>query len=367
MPVPGRASPDGTRRFRDRSVADRAIVPEHFREGPGGLVLSSLGLGTYIGAPDGPTDLSVEQAVTICLSSGRANVLDTAINYRHQRAERSVGRALGRLLAKGETTRDAVFLATKSGYLAPDGESTVPPDRWIYEELVRPGALDPSDVVDQCHAMSRSFLIDQFERSRANLGVETVDLLYLHNGPDAQIPAIGREAFLDRLREAFSTYETLRDRGALGAYGLATWDSLRSPRGHPSYLPLEAAVRIAREVGGEAHGFAYVQFPFNLAMPEAATFPNQPVDGAAVPLFSAARKLGLACFTSVPLLQGQLARSGPKRARLSPAQTALQFARSAPGNLAALVGQKSPDHLSENLELAVRPPWDRAAFEALLT
>ena len=98
----------------------------HFRAAPGRLALSSLGLGTYIGPPDATTDLAVEHSVAVCLTSGRVNVLDTAINYRHQRAERSVGRALARLLEKGEITRDEVFLATKSGYFAPSKSSNRP-------------------------------------------------------------------------------------------------------------------------------------------------------------------------------------------------------------------------------------------------
>jgi aryl-alcohol dehydrogenase-like predicted oxidoreductase len=367
MPVAGRATPGGTQRFRDRAVTERAIAFEHFREAPGGLHLSSIGLGTYIGAPDAATDSAVEQAVTVCLTSGRVNLLDTAINYRYQRAERSIGRALSRVFAKGEVARESVFVATKNGYFAPDAESRIPADRWISEELVRPGILDPADVVDGCHAMSRTYLADQFERSRSNLGLESVDLLYLHNAPDAQIPVIGRDAFLGRLEEAFRLYEELRDRGRLGAYGMATWNSLRAPRTDPSYFPLDAAVRVARKVGGEHHGFRYVQFPFNVAMPEAAVRANQPVGGDVAPLFAAAAKLGVACLTSVPLLQGRLARSGPKRTGLTPAQTALQFARSAPGSLAALVGQKSPTHLSENLDVAVRRPWDRATFDSVLT
>ncbi|MFY9716888.1 MAG: aldo/keto reductase [Thermoplasmata archaeon] len=367
MPLPGLATVEGTQQFRDRAVSQRAIAFEHFRSAPGGLSLSSLGLGTYIGAPDAPTDYAVEQAVTVSVASGRVNVLDTAINYRHQRAERSIGRALGRLVAKGEVPRASVFVATKSGYFAPDGESKTPPDRWIEEQLVRPGILDPADIVDGCHSMSRSYLLDQFERSRTNLGLEAIDLVYLHNAPDAQIPSIGREAFLGRLEEAFRVYEELRDARRLGSYGLATWDSLRAPKSDPSYLPLETAARLARKVGGEEHGFRFVQFPFNVAMPEAATLANQPAGKGVEPLFSAAGKLGIACFTSIPLMQGRLARSGPKRSGLSSAQTALQFARSAPGSLAALVGQKDPVHLSENLELAVRRPWDRATFESLLT
>lgn len=356
----------GTSRFRDRALSARRLPAEHFREAPGELFLSSVGLGTYIGAPDAPTDLAVEQAVTVCLTSGRVNVLDTAINYRHQRAERSIGRAVARLIDRGEVARDEVFVATKNGYLAPDAESPTSPDRWVDEELVRPGILRPDDIVDGCHAMSTSYLTDQFERSRRNLGLAAVDLLYLHNAPDAQIPAVGLDEFAARLRDVFRLYERFRDQGRLGAYGLATWDCLRARPDDPAFYALESAVRVARDVGGEDHGFRFVQFPFNIAMPEAVTLHNQPVAGERVTLFDAARRLGVSCFTSVPLVQGQLARSGPKRNGLSPAQTALQFARSAPGTLGPLVGQKRSEHLSENLEIASRPPWDREQFLALL-
>jgi len=356
MALAGCATPSGTRRFRDRAVRDRSLPPEHFRAAPGGLTLSSLGLGTYIGPPDGATDLAVEQAVTICLTSTRVNVVDTAINYRHQRAERSIGRALARVVERSDASRDEIFLSSKNGYLAPDSESALSPTLWIEEELVRKGALNPDDVVDGSHAMSRSFLEDQFRRSRANLGVETIDLLYLHNATDAQLAIVGRDAFRARLEEAFRLYEELRDRGQLVAYGLATWESLRAPPGDPGHFSLESAVQLARKVGGADHGLKFVQFPFNVGMPEAATFANQRVDGRAYPLFDAASRLGVACFTSVPLFQGQLARSGPRRDGLSAAQTALQFARSAPGTLGALVGQKEAHHLAENLELASRPP-----------
>ncbi|MGA7923598.1 MAG: aldo/keto reductase, partial [Thermoplasmata archaeon] len=94
MPLfPGQATAEGTRAFADRSINSGRTVRPHFRKSSTGLDLSSLGLGTYIGPPDAPTDLAVEQAVTVCLQSGRINAIDTAINYRYQRAERSIGRA----------------------------------------------------------------------------------------------------------------------------------------------------------------------------------------------------------------------------------------------------------------------------------
>ena len=364
MALAGRATPKGTAGFRDRAVAERGLPFEHFRDVPGGLALSSLGLGTYIGAPNAPTDVAVEQAVSLCLSSGRVNVLDTAINYRYQRAERSLGRALARLVERGTVARDEVFVATKNGYLSPDGDAGPPSPTWVEDQLVGPGVLDPSDLVDGSHAMSPSFLTDQLDRSLTNLGVEAVDLLYLHNAPDAQLALVGREEFLRRLEAAFSLYEGFRRDGKVGAYGLATWDCLRVAPGRPEHFSLEVAVRLARKVGGEQHGFRFVQFPFSAAMPQAWTEATQPVGGERLSLFAAAARLGVGCFTSVPLLQGRLARGGSKRGGLTPAQTALQFARSAPGTIGPLVGQKRPEHLSENLELAARRPWDEPTFTA---
>jgi aryl-alcohol dehydrogenase-like predicted oxidoreductase len=364
--VEGAATPQGTERFQRRAVEGGRVPAEHFRTTHQGLHLSSLGLGTYIGPPDAETDFAVEQAVGTCLASRRVNVLDTAINYRYQRAERSVGRGLRRLLEAGSVARDEVFVSTKNGYLAPDGESTIPVEAWVERELIEKGTLDPDDIVDGSHAMSVSYLADQFERSRRNLGLETVDLLYLHNAPDAQLALVGWTEFRRRLLDAFALFEGWRTQGRLVAYGLATWECLRAKRTDPGYLSLARAVEVAREAAGEDHGFRFVQFPFNLGMSEAAAVRNQMVGADRMTLFQSAERQRVHCFTSVPLFQGQLARSGFRSGGLSPAQTAIQFARSAPGTLGPLIGQKQPEHLSENLSVADRPPWSAAEFAELL-
>ncbi len=363
--IAGGASAEGTRRFAARG--ERARLPAaHFRTAPGGLTLTSLGLGTYIGRPDARTDAAVEEAVRVSVSSGRINVLDTAINYRYQRAERSVGRALAALLGDGRVAREELFVATKAGYLAPDADLGLDPERYVKEVLLAGGALDARDIVDGSHAMSPTYLADQLERSRRNLGLRTIDLFYLHNAPDAQLPSVGPDEFRERLRRAFELLERRRADGAIGSYGLATWDSLRVPSPDPRHLELEAVVDLAREIGGSAHGFRFVQFPFSVAMPEAAHLRSQTVGGRPRTLFAAAAELGLGVFTSVPLHQGQLARAGPSVEGLSPAQSALQFARSAPGTLAALVGQKRAEHLAENLQVAGLEPWPESTFRQLL-
>lgn len=361
---PGEATAEGTRNFRAKAIHGGRLPAEHFRRGPGDLSLTSLGIGTYLGRPDLATDLQVEAAVRLGITSGRVNVIDTAINYRNQRAERAVGRAVHALIDSERVKRSEVFVATKVGYLAPDGESGVPASEWVRRELIEPGVLDPVDVVEGSHAMSPSYLRDQVDRSRANLGLETLDLVYLHNAPDAQLASLGPERFLERLRLAFSCLEELRSSGVLQSYGLATWASLLAPPDDPGFFPLESAVRLAEELAGPAHGFRFVQFPVNIALPEAVTFANQPVHGVRLPALEAAVRLNLGVFSSVPLMQGELARSGPHYGSLSRAASAIQWARSAPGTIAPLLGLKTPEHLSEGLAVAALPPWPESEFRS---
>lgn len=50
-----------------------------------------MGYGTYLGAPDDLTDMEVFRAAKSLIDCGGINVLDTAINYRCQKAERTIG------------------------------------------------------------------------------------------------------------------------------------------------------------------------------------------------------------------------------------------------------------------------------------
>ena len=106
---PGQATPEGTARFRD--AADAATG--HFRRSPEGLSLSSLGIGTYLGGDDAKTDALYAASVRRALQLG-LNVVDTAINYRYQRSERTVGAAL----RESGHPRDAIVLCSKGGYIA---------------------------------------------------------------------------------------------------------------------------------------------------------------------------------------------------------------------------------------------------------
>lgn len=56
MAIEGYATGEGMRRYRERMVAAGKAHPNHFSERVGGLSLSSIGLGTYLGGYDARTD-----------------------------------------------------------------------------------------------------------------------------------------------------------------------------------------------------------------------------------------------------------------------------------------------------------------------
>jgi aryl-alcohol dehydrogenase-like predicted oxidoreductase len=127
---------------------------------------------------------------------------------------------------------------------------------------------------------------------------------------------------------------------------------------------------IAREVGGAQHHFRFVQLPFNLAMPEALTRPNQNDAGKTMPMVQAARDLGITLVTSAALLQGQLTKNLPpfvySALKLKKeSELALQFARSVPGLTTALVGMSRVEHVQENLALVGVEPASREQFMML--
>ena len=75
-------------------------------------MISSIGIGTYLGEPDSTTDESYTNAIESAVEGG-INILDAAINYRLQRSERSVGSALEKLFAAG-FAREEVLICTKA-------------------------------------------------------------------------------------------------------------------------------------------------------------------------------------------------------------------------------------------------------------
>jgi aryl-alcohol dehydrogenase-like predicted oxidoreductase len=347
--IRGFATAEGTAAYRARLGA--RAVDRHFRSWRG-LTLSSLGIGTYLGAEDEATDRAYQTAVRRALELGW-NVVDSAINYRHQRSERSVGEALRALVTGAAVAREEVLLTTKGGFLPHTAES-----------YLRAGLVEAGDIVGDAHCIAPRFLADQLDRSRANLGVETIDVYFVHN-PETQLDAVDRPTFLTRMRAAFEWLEGAARDGKIRWYGAATWAGFRQPPTARDHLSLPELVGLAREVAGDGHHFGAIQLPYNLAMTEAITLANQRVGRASLPVIQAAERLGLYVMTSASILQGKLARDLPAAlvqvldGLRTDAQRALQFARSTPGVGTALCGMRSLAHVEENAGLVAVPPSEK--------
>ena len=325
------ATSEGTARYRNRFAAFRDAG---FYRTVFGLEVSSLGIGTYLGDADDATDRAYTDALIAAGESG-INVFDSAINYRNQRSERCVGAALQQM------QRDEMVVCTKAGFLTPGAV---------------PESLPREEVAGGMHCMAPDFLADQIDRSRTNLGVDTIDVFYLHN-PETQLGFVDRKEFDGRIRRAFAQLEQLVELGKIRWYGAATWEGFRKK----GALSLDRLAEIATEEGGAEHHFRFIQVPFNLNMVEA--FVERPES-----VLEAAMRLGIAAVASATLLQTEVLAHMPDRvARLLPglatdAQRAIQFTRSTPGISVALVGMSHRKHVAENLEAAAILPAAREDY-----
>jgi aryl-alcohol dehydrogenase-like predicted oxidoreductase len=350
-----RATSEGSARFASRF---QDLAPSFYRPATFGVSVSSIGIGTYLGANTDEDDAAYQAALRRAVSSG-INVIDTAINYRSQRSERAVGAAIQQLLAAGTVTREELVVSSKGGYIPLDRTPPASRDEYrtyVQREFVDQQILRPDEIVGGGHSLAPRFLRYCLAKSRQNLGLRTIDIYYVHN-PGQSAMGSSSDDLRARLRAAFAVLEEAAGRGEINVYGCATWDELRVGPDVRGHIELETLVQIAKELAGDANRFKVVQLPINLAMPEAVRSATQSIGGRPVSALEAASELGLTVIASASLMQGQLTSGLPSalgdhfpNARTD-AQRALEFVRALPGVTSALVGMKNSAHVDENMEV----------------
>lgn len=364
MAISACATLEGTSRYMNRFRDDAAAG--HFRLEQQ-LWLSSIGIGTYLGDYDAATDAHYAEAVLRTLTLG-CNVIDTAANYRFQRSERAIGNALKSAMDSRTFSRDEIVICTKGGYLPFDSEPPTDVHRYIEETFVKTGVAEFTDIVGGSHCMTPAYLQNQIDQSLVNLNLSCIDVYYIHN-PESQLATISRDEFELRLRAAFDALEKNVAAGKIRKYGIATWNGFRVAESAREYHSLERMVEIARDVGGDEHGFGFIQLPLNLAMPEGLVLNNQMCKGKRMSVLEAAGALGVTVVASASLLQGRVAREIPEHIRealgglATDAQTGIQFVRSTPGITTALIGMSRIKHVDENLQLVKIHPVSMAEYE----
>lgn len=410
-PTPPYATVTGTTRYRSRFSG---LASDHFRL-RFGLWCSSIGLGSYLPpgsgggqpiqlhdeqgpivdlgfdlleqapaqtTPDpelGPTAAQTTgylQATQDALQLG-CNVLDTADIYRAGDSEREIGQAVATLIQAHKLRRDETIICTKGGYLTrpdhtPPPIPGLPPAQSADHPPAELLARLAEEIVDgenpeTGHCLAPDYLRWAIDASRRRLGLETIDIYYLHN-PEIQLRQVSPQEFKARMRRAFEQLELEAADKRIRLYGVATWEGLRLDPQDRTYLPLTLLEQLAREVAGEKHRFRFIQFPYNALDRVAFSGRNQPLpnrtdstgDPVFGPLLAAAKQLGIAAVTSAGLAQRRILERLPAQfARAlgewdTRAQAAIQFNRSTPGVTSTLVGMGTPAHVAENMAVAAR-------------
>ncbi|CAI2368852.1 unnamed protein product [Moneuplotes crassus] len=366
-PLAGFATGEGTMKYMERN---NDIIPEENFKTPfnSDLKISSLGVGTYVGAPDDETDYYMYNGIKTSVLSGGINMIDTAINYRYQKSERVVGAVLDSLVNKYGYTRDEFFVATKGGFIADDSQNGIP-GRIIIEDLISEGKLKKEDVIQgNIHCIHPAFLEKQLDLSLKNMNLETVDLYYLHNAYEMQGPNHSSDVVMDRLGAAFEFLESKVEEGKIKNYGMATWLCFRAqPSEEKIYLNLQKVVEMAEKVCGKDNHFNYIQAPINVMMAEAFVepwqeFTEQKGDETVTTkemLVAICNILEINLVSSQPLFQGKLAGlSLPNQMGVeNVAARHLQLIRSIPTRclLSTLVGMKDSKNVKNNLEVVKKP------------
>ena len=360
--ITGYATPEGTKKFAEKQNQDSHKNYKNIHN----LTLSNVGIGTYLGNTDTETDYTVQNAVKKSILGG-INVIDSAINYRAQKAERSVGNAISQLIDNNDISREEIFVSTKNGYVTNDGDIKEDLMQYVMREYGKTGIVKEGDISPGYHCMTLPYLNDQLERSLKNLGLDCIDLMYLHNSVEGQTH-LPREQFLKNLKDVFEFYEKKRKEGKIRFYGMSTWECFRTTPENPLFLQLAEVMDLAVQAGGKEHGFRFIQLPFNLMLDQAYMTKNHNLGGKTVSVLEAAQKFNLGVFTSVPIMQGKLLTANvmPEFGDYSTSVRLLQFVRSTPGVTAPLIGQKSESHVTENMDIMKISPLSESEFNELL-
>ncbi|MBW4556604.1 MAG: aldo/keto reductase [Trichormus sp. ATA11-4-KO1] len=367
MTIPGRVTAAGTRRYREKH---QKYCASNFFYAAGELITSSIGIGTLINQMDEQTDQLMTQAIAESVRCG-VNLIDTSISYGYQQAERSIGKAIYNLLESGEVSRDELIICTKGGVI-PHPENNLAD--WFQHHYVEPSncRINMTDIAASRYCIHPEYLQDQLNRSLKNLGLQTIDVYYIHN-PERQLLEIAPDIFYSKLRAAFEVMEDAVDAGKIAAYGLATWEGFRVPPTSREHLDLAKIKSIAQEVAGNKQDrFRFIQFPLNMVMLEALLSPTQQIAGQKVPILEAAYRLGMIPVASNSIYQGQIAGKIPEHIATAlsdklwtDCQRALQYTRSTPGIATALVGMKGIKHIEENLALKTISSLEINNFQAV--
>lgn len=282
------------------------------------------------------------------------------------KSEKSIGRSLSSLIRDGIISRDEIFICTKNGYITNDADYPgIDVMEYMQNMFISTGLIESKDISSGYNVLNPNYIARCIDKSLLNMHLDTIDLVYIHNAFESWYNDVSREQFFEMLSKVFETYERYRSSNKIRYYGMATWTCFRVQKDNKEYLSLEQVVNLAKQVGGNDHGFRFIQLPYNLAYSEALLLKNQSVGtDKNMSILEAAGKLNVKVFTSIPLFQSRLLGAKiPDYMGLNDQVTKLiQIIRSSPSVIAPLIGFKKPGHVEQDIKVADIPPLNNKEF-----
>lgn len=324
--------------FNNRGIKEKSIKHN------GKFYSLLFGMGTHFGDfTDEHSNLYID-TLSYGLENG-VNFIDTSVNYRGMKSEKDIGTVLDKLINKRKIIkREEIVIATKGGQIYGDCEIDVKPIDYLKEILIPEGILNIEDIntVDgHMHTLVPYFYETTIELSKKNLGVDTIDIHYIHN-PEISRYVLGEEEFYKQLKILVEFYEEQVEKGNIRFYGMSTWKAFICDVNSPWHISIEKVLDVVKEVKGESHHFKFIQIPYNMYNKSAGENKTQLVGKEYYCAIKAAKKLGLDVTISAPLNQCR------DKDDLS-INEKLEFVIETEGIYALIIGSKTKKHLIENL------------------
>lgn len=339
------------------------------------LIFSKLGLGTFNKEPYKEENYIFHyiEGVKQAIRSG-INLIDTASNYRYGQSEKEIGIAIKELMQENEVKREELIICSKGGFIQLSYPFPSNPYSWIQENIIDKKFATQDDIELDQHCMTPDFLEWSCKESLKNLGVDCLDIYFLHN-PEMQLQKLGYRKFLKKIESIFTRFEKMVAQGLIKNYGIAAWNAFTNKKDSGEHINLEDLVNIALKVGGENHHFNYIQTPFNMGKTSIYTMPTQSVKDEECTLLQAAYRMKIGVISSSSLLQMNLFKKSftaevgylmdSSMILENDIQLALQFCRSTPGIISSLFASKTPVHIKKNVEITKVKSVPRANYDLM--
>lgn len=266
--------------------------------------MTKLALGTHLGDFSEEDSKKYIDAISYALTNG-ITTIDGAINYRGMCSEKDEGIAIRTLMDQGLLEREDFCITSKAGLLFGDVRHGMNPKRYL-TEILEPKGITINDFYEYeglYQTLKPAFFETALEKTLLNLGLETLDIHYIHI-PEITRAALSEEEFYDRMEELFEWYENKVSEGKIRYYGIALEFMVQEPTEGKWHFEIEQILLRANKVAKGMSHFKYVLFTYNLLCPYATTVPNQEVKGKKLTIVDACKELGLSTVGSMPFAMG---------------------------------------------------------------